>query len=267
MLPVGGEYWARPRHPWSCVLFVLPLLLIYEVGLHFMGPTPAASLRNGADVWLRSSLAAVGITPAYAAPVILLLIMLAWTLLYREARPRDPVGVWIGMNVESVIFAASLYAISQGLWPLLQSLGGMLEGQHAKTPALAMAMGRSAYEVSGPRTPEPVLVNFVRYLGAGIYEETLFRLLFLSGLLAAFNVAELPRRWSIGCAALASALLFAGAHNLGAHGEAFQGSLFLFRTLAGVYFAWIYCVRGFGIAVGAHAGYDVLVGLFLRPGP
>ena len=31
MWPVGGDYWARPRHPWSCVLFVLPLLMIYEV--------------------------------------------------------------------------------------------------------------------------------------------------------------------------------------------------------------------------------------------
>jgi membrane protease YdiL (CAAX protease family) len=262
MLPVGGEYWPRPRHPWSCVLFVLPLLMIYEVGLHFLGPTPVANLRNGADVWLRSSLASVGVAPAYGAPVALLLLMLTWTLLYREQRPRDPVGVWIGMNVESVIFAAFLYVASQGLWPLLQTLGGVLDDRHAKTPVLELA--RRAYEVSGPPVAEPALVNLVRFVGAGIYEEALFRLVLLSGLLAAFNLAELPRRWSIGCAAVASALLFAGAHNLGPHGEPFQGSLFLFRTLAGVYFAWIYCVRGFGIAVGTHAGYDVLVGLFLR---
>jgi membrane protease YdiL (CAAX protease family) len=201
------------------------------------------------------------VAPAYGAPVALVLLMLAWTLLYREQRPRDPVGVWIGMNVESVVFAAFLYAASQGLWPLLQSLGGVLEGRHARTPVLWV---RFLHEVAGPPAPEPALVNLVRYLGAGIYEEMLFRLVFLSGLLAAFNLAELPRRWSIGCAAVASALLFAGAHNLGPHGEPFQGSLFLFRTLAGVYFAWIYCVRGFGIAVGTHAGYDVLVGLFLR---
>jgi hypothetical protein len=92
----------------------------------------------------------------------------------------------------------------------------------------------------------------------------MFRLLLFSGLLAAFNMADLPRRWALGIAALASALLFAGAHNLGASGELFQGSLFLFRSLAGVYFAWLYCVRGFGIAVGAHAGYDVLVGLLVK---
>ena len=106
------------------------------------------------------------------------------------------------------------------------------------------------------------MVNLVRYCGAGIYEETLFRLLFFSGLLAIGNLAELPRLWSILLAALGSALLFAGAHNLGTSGEAFHASVFLFRTLAGLYFAWLYCIRGFGIAVGAHAGYDVLVSLF-----
>jgi hypothetical protein len=31
-----------------------------------------------------------------------------------------------------------------------------------------------------------------------------------------------------------------------------------------LYFAWLYQARGFGIAVGAHAGYDVLVGLILQ---
>ena len=47
-------------------------------------------------------------------------------------------------------------------------------------------------------------------------------------------------------------------------GESFQLVTFLFRTCAGLYFTWIYNLRGFGIAVGAHASYDVLVGLLMR---
>ena len=82
--------------------------------------------------------------------------------------------------------------------------------------------------------------------------------------MAAFNLADLPRRWGIVFATAASSLLFAAAHNLGAHGEVFHTYVFLFRTLAGAYFSWIYCVRGFGVAVGAHAGYDVLVALFVK---
>jgi hypothetical protein len=33
----------------------------------------------------------------------------------------------------------------------------------------------------------------------------------------------------------------------------------VFRTLAGVYFAVLFIFRGFGITVGAHAGYDIAI--------
>ena len=61
-----------------------------------------------------------------------------------------------------------------------------------------------------------------------------------------------------------SATVFAAAHNLGPYGEPFHARAFLFRALAGLYFALLYALRGFGIAVGAHAGYDVLVGVLVR---
>jgi Type II CAAX prenyl endopeptidase Rce1-like len=255
MFPETGEYWAATRHPWSCALFVLPLLAIYELGLYSLGAATADSWRNGADVWLRTGMASIGISPVFGLPVALVLLFLAWTFLYREARPRDTLGVWIGMASESVIFATLLYGIGQGSWSLLRAFSGMLEGQGL--PALTQT------SEAWPIHIEPALANIVRYLGAGIYEETVFRLLFFSGLLAIFSLIELPRRWGILVATLASALLFAGAHNIGPRGEAFQSTLFLFRGMAGVYFSWLYCVRGIGVAVGTHAGYDLLVGLFV----
>ncbi len=261
MLHTAGSYWTATRHPWSCVLFVVPILAIYEIGLHFLGPTPVEALRNGADAWLRSGLAAAGIAPC-TAPAVLLVILLTWVALYREPLPADPVSVWSGMLLESVVFAGLLYGLSQGLWPFIRSLCGVLEVRGAGRPLLSLVPLLSTG--TGTNAPDPAFISLVRFLGAGIYEETLFRLLLFSGLLTALTLADFPGHWSIGLAALASALMFAGAHNLGPQGEAFQGSLFLFRTVAGVYFAWLYCVRGFGIAVGAHAGYDVLVGLLLR---
>jgi hypothetical protein len=62
-------------------------------------------------------------------------------------------------------------------------------------------------------------------------------------------------------AAIGSSVLFAGAHHVGPHGEQFDAFVFLFRFTAGLYFALLFWWRGFGIAVGAHAGYDVLVGV------
>ena len=61
-------------------------------------------------------------------------------------------------------------------------------------------------------------------------------------------------------AVTASALLFSLAHHAGTPGEAFTWFAFIFRWLAGVYFAWVFVVRGFGVAVGTHTAYDILVG-------
>jgi membrane protease YdiL (CAAX protease family) len=60
-----------------------------------------------------------------------------------------------------------------------------------------------------------------------------------------------------------SSLAFAAVHHLGPSGETYQGFVFLFRTLAGLYFAVLYQARGFGVAVGTHACYDILVGVVL----
>jgi hypothetical protein len=38
----------------------------------------------------------------------------------------------------------------------------------------------------------------------------------------------------------------------------------LFRFLAGVFFSILFIYRGFGIAAGSHAAYDILAILFLK---
>jgi membrane protease YdiL (CAAX protease family) len=248
-------YWHATRHPWSCVLFVLPLLGVYELGVRWLAPSAPEESRNGADAWLRAALAGGGISPVYGAPAVLVLVLLSWTLWRRQDRPSDQAGVWVGMVAESAAFALVLLAVSQGLWGLLQIADRVLCSHAARPIALAWPKGVA--------TPEPAVEQIIGYLGAGIYEETLFRLLLFSGLLAIFTLADLPARLSFALAALASSLLFAAAHHLGPHGEPFNGAFFAFRSAAGVYFAALYRLRGFGIAVGAHAFFDVLVGLLL----
>jgi membrane protease YdiL (CAAX protease family) len=136
-----------------------------------------------------------------------------------------------------------LWAISLALGPLLDVLGVPLQ-IHNQT--------------------EPAMQDLVCFLGAGIYEEALFRLLLLSLLGFLFRLGDLPPRGADVLAILVSALIFAAAHHIGPAGEPFGGYVFLFRSIAGIYFALLYQYRGFGIAVGAHAGYDVLVGVLLQ---
>ena len=76
---------------------------------------------------------------------------------------------------------------------------------------------------------------------------------------------SLPKpRFAMVVAVLATSLLFAIAHHVGPYGEPFLWFTFLFRVLAGIFFAVLFLYRGFGIAAGAHAGYDILVGLTMR---
>jgi membrane protease YdiL (CAAX protease family) len=75
------------------------------------------------------------------------------------------------------------------------------------------------------------------------------------------------RRLSIFCAVLLTSVLFAAAHYVGnreAVGLTEVGFWFslTFRFFAGVFFSVLFVYRGFGIAAGTHAGYDILVGLF-----
>ena len=249
------SYWTATRHPWACALFVLPLLIFYEAGLYILGPASMDDMRNGADAWLRGILQQIGISPLYGAPFLLLAVLLAWSLWRRADRPSDYLGLWLGMVVESALCALGLLCLSQMLFPLLQHVGNLLETPTARLVTLS---------TTPTNAPQLAWDQVVGYVGAGIYEETLFRLVLFSAIAALLLALDLPRWLGLLAAALVSALAFAGAHNLGAHGEPFQLVVFLFRTCAGLYFTLVYHTRGFGIAVGAHASYDVLVGVLIR---
>ncbi|MCS7045615.1 MAG: CPBP family glutamic-type intramembrane protease [Gemmataceae bacterium] len=247
-------YTAATRHPWACTSFVLPLLIFYEVGLYVLGQARPDEVRNGADAWLRGLLHQVGISPVFGAPVLLVAGLLSWSMWRRGDRPRDFVSVWVGMTLESGVFALGLLCLGQLVFPVVQTLDRWLTLPPSRAGAL-MAISNGT---------EAAWDRIVGYVGAGIYEETLFRLGLYPVLRFLLTLLHVRRCWALCGAALLSALAFAIAHNLGPQGEPLQVPVFVFRILAGLYFTWIYQFRGFGIAVGAHVSYDILVGLLIR---
>jgi 4-hydroxybenzoate polyprenyltransferase len=92
-------------------------------------------------------------------------------------------------------------------------------------------------------------------------QEAFFRLILFSALACLLRFLELPRFVSIIIAALASAILFSTAHHIGPYGQAYSNYLFVFRLAAGLHFALLYQLRGFGVVVGAHACYNVMVSI------
>ena len=232
-------YLAATRHPWMCFLFLLPLLLAYEGGLLWIGGDQATRLRNGADAWLRWALEVFGAGHALAAPAVVLAVMLVWSWWRWADRPEDPVTALFGMAFESALFAVVLWQFSRNFGPIVDGLGIKLQITVRTAPA----------------------AQILTFIGAGIYEEVLFRLGLFGGLALILRAVRIPWIVAILLAAGTAAAGFAAAHHIGPYGEPMRADYFVFRTAAGLYFTALFVGRGFGVAVGAHAGYDVLVGV------
>jgi hypothetical protein len=233
------SYLNATRHPWASLLFLVPLLAVYEGGVLWLGGDRTERLRNGADAWMRWVLDVFGAGHVLAAPLIVLLVMLAWTWWRWHDRPDDPTTLFFGTAFESCLFAFLLWQFSRNFGPIVEGLGVSLQIT-VQTPHLA---------------------QILTFIGAGIYEEVLFRLGLFVGLYGLLRIVHLPKLVAVTLAALAAAAAFAAAHHVGPYGEPIRADYFVFRAVAGLYFTLLFVLRGFGIAVGAHAGYDVLVGV------
>ena len=241
--PVTGlttNYWAESRRPLASLMFIAPLLLTYEVGVLVFG------VRNGADMWLRELLDLMGFSQHLLLPILTVGILLAWHHTTRQPW-RLSGGVLCGMAVECVPLAFLLHLILQLQGGLLQNIAG----------SGCQCTGQIAVELSIAGTCR----GLIQFLGAGIYEELLFRLILFSATAWALRRLGMASRASVVTAVLATSLLFSAAHYIGPYGDTLGLFSFLFRFLAGVYFCVLFVYRGFGIAAGTHAAYDILVGL------
>jgi hypothetical protein len=237
--PLPNGYFQQSARPLVSLAFVLPMLLAYEAGIFILGPQ---AVHNGAAVWLQNLLAAIGLGQYVLLPLATCGVLLGWHHLARQPWKFSP-WVLAGMLVESLALAFALLVVFRGLGSVFYSIAG----------SPTASIGQQAGELLG-------------YFGAGIYEELLFRVILLSLIAAIVHAAGAPTRASLITAVAISSLIFAGAHYqlFAGSGDPFTWASFFFRTLAGIYFAAIFSLRGFGIAAGTHALYDVLasVGVF-----
>jgi membrane protease YdiL (CAAX protease family) len=241
--PIRTGYWWESRRPLSSLVFVLPLLVVYELGVLALGPS---AIRNGADVWLRQFLDLVGLPHYFLLPVLTVLLLLVWHHLNRDPW-RVSMPVLQGMLIESILLAFALIGIAHLQGSLLQTIA-----LHEAVPALSIRES-SAAQFFG---------RLVGFFGAGIYEEVLFRLAMLPIVQAVLkHLGATQLRAALG-AILLTSLIFSAAHYVGAYGDAFGWYSFFFRFVAGSFFAVLFVYRGFGIAAGTHALYDILVGMF-----
>ncbi|HVW00693.1 MAG TPA: CPBP family intramembrane glutamic endopeptidase [Planctomycetaceae bacterium] len=243
--PTGDDYWSRARLPFTCLIFIAPLLIAYEFGVQELGAGHPELLRNGADHWMRSGLSWMGITQFWVLPVLLVVGLLAWQIRGQYSWKIGPETL-VGMAAESLLFAICLIVVGQ-----LQDLAF----QHCESIG-PLRTGGAPTSNGWSRA--------ISFLGAGIYEETLFRLCLLPVCYGLLRLLLLPPKWAAGFSVPVTALVFAAAHYIGPAADPYTVFSFTFRTLAGLLFATLFLLRGFGVAVGCHALYDILVGVVLE---
>lgn len=236
----SGGYWNQSRRPLTCLLFVLPLLVCYEVGMIWLGP---GALRNGADVWLQQFFSIVGFSGFLLLPIVTVAALLGWHHMSGQPWRTSP-SVLYTMAAECSLFAMVLVVVA-----------------HLHAVALSVDAAPIACGVANVSSAELYFGHMARYCGAGIYEELLFRLMMVPLVMAGIGLAIASRRVKVGMALVLTSVLFSIAHYIGPHGESFQVYTFVFRWVAGCFFAALFVFRGFGIAAGTHALYDILVGL------
>src|SRR5438046_114434 len=240
-LATRSSYWQLSRAPRYSLLFALPLFVFYELLAVFLAHGER-SVRNGADVILQALFTAVA--GAWGRPVFMVCLVGAglWVVTrdLRAHGSRLRSGVFAAMLGESIalalIFGFAVGSVTSGVLGMLQTL-------------------------AVPGGPEmDWWTRLMVSLGAGIYEELLFRVLLVGALAAAARALLGWRPLTAGVAAtFAGAAIFSAFHYLGPYGDRWQLYSFAFRMVAGLFFSGLYLARGFGITAWTHALYDVLL--------
>lgn len=242
----SGSYFDRSRQPLEILALVAPLVVLYEVGLLYSLRGTQGTLTNAAHEGLFRFFYSFGIDatrlslPTLALPAaVVVIVLLVWQILSR--RPwtvhLPTVG---GMALEGVMCAFPLLVVAQ----IISRVG---------IPATPDALG--ALDVFGKVTMS---------IGAGIYEELVFRMILLALLHAVLvDLFRIEAKWGTTIAVVGSAVLFALYHPLRDSTGVVLWQRAAFFAIAGLYFGVVYIVRGFGIAVGAHSAYDIAVVVFL----
>jgi len=248
--PAELTYWHETRQPIYSLAFVLPMVLVYEVGIVLVnGPIAATrgyGVRISSDVLLRGVMeelfSRLGLGGIVMSGMLVVLVLVVWQLASRRPWKLQPwmLGAMLG---ESVVLALAYCLVVKVFID----------------PLVVMTIENDQF----PFLQSPLFKEVVVFFGAGVYEEFVFRLI-LIGLVALIVRGMTGASWKVGTfvGIVLAALAFSAVHYVGLVGQDFTWLSFVGRTGAGLFFGTVYYYRGFAVAAGTHALFDVFVTLF-----
>jgi hypothetical protein len=276
------SYLERTSRPIYAIIFLLPFIIFYEIGTVLLNTDllNRTQVRVVAFVWLQDALRYLGTGGklAWIAPPLVVVVI----LLGLQIASRKPwwfcLSDYTPMVLECVLLAVplivlSLFFNSPAVVPgpaaqVRPSSPAVCSAVVAAEPAVASA-GRAvplAMPICGPAAGHSLMADIVTGVGAGIYEELVFRLILICALMVFLqDIIGVDHKNAIILSVLISAALFSAHHHqitfFNGHfgcGTPFSWTEFTFRTAAGVYFAGLFAIRGFGVTAGTHAFYDII---------
>ncbi|MFZ0035658.1 MAG: CPBP family intramembrane glutamic endopeptidase [Sedimentisphaerales bacterium] len=278
---VQGSYFERTSRPIYAIVFLLPFIVFYELGTILINTDLLRRYWQGRVVafsWLQDFLTYLGLGSKFgwaATPLAVVVILAALQLASRKGW-RFWLGDIFPMAFECILLAIPLIVLSMFLSGSNQhqSDADQFANSEIRMQTGVVLRCFSVADDDLPATAEngsdrgkwqEILANVVSGIGAGIYEELVFRLILIIALMMLFqDVFQMGHKSSIILSVFVSAALFGAYHHIVyLEGQFIQSSPFnwaefSFRTIAGVYFAALFAIRGFGITAGAHAFYDII---------
>ena len=208
--------------PLDALVFLLPLLVFYEV----------ASLMQPERV-------------------------LAFDLLRQFFELFGHVGMW-APGVGVIVILLATHAASGDRWKIHWGRAGLMYVEAALLAIPLLALNWAIPLGSASASSSGMVERLALGIGAGVYEELVFRLVFISiAVMIGVDLLRLARAPVAVAAILLSSLAFAAHHHQPIGVEPFHLIRFVFRTVAGVYLAVVFWYRGYGSAAGCHAAYNV----------
>ncbi len=208
--------------PLDALVFLLPLIVFYEV----------ASLARQDRV-------------------------IAFDFLRRFFQLFGQVGMWApGLAVIVILLATHIAAGDK--WVVHWNRVGWMYVESVALYVPLLLLNWAVPLVSATGNSSSLLDRLALGIGAGVYEELVFRLIFISVVvMIGVDLFHRDRAPVAVAAVILSSLAFAAHHHRPIGAEPFELVRFLFRTMAGVYLAAIFWFRGYGPAAGCHAAYNV----------
>ena len=197
-----------------------------------MRDTEFSYIKNGADVLIEQAISTLGFDIFYVVSTLFVLVFLS--IVYYQKKNYDSFKIYksylLAMLVESFFYALLLFFI----------IGSM-----------------SLYLMDG--SVANIYFNIILSLGAGIYEELIFRVfsLYILYQLIKFVFKSMSNFSSQFFALILSAILFSLFHVIVA--EPFTQDAFTVRFIAGILLGFLYINRGFGVTAITHSFYDIFV--------